>query len=160
MSRFPIVMHMDNYKPGVELEIVKYQSGIDDVIARCMVDVANAIRKLKKTKKIWYTCSTRDVVNWARLLVSDGATFEDTFMYAILNKASSEDKKNIIDAAKSACAVKVEWAWQQEEFGLLTKTLAMTIEKLTKQKENLENHIDGLVEKTKDMRDELNKIDA
>lgn len=144
MSRFPIVIPIEQYKPTEELKILQYQSGIDEEIGSIMVDVGNTIRKLKADKLIWHTCGTRDLVNWARLLACNGNTLQETFEFAILNKCSKEDRKVIVEALHTACEVEFKWVWKKHEFKKLTADMAMDIEKMKKQRDEMRVSLEGL----------------
>lgn len=146
LSRFAMVIPIEHYKPEEELQILQYQSGISMEIGSIMVDIGNAIRKLKEDKKIWYTCGTRDLVNWARLIACNGNTFQDTFEYSILNKCSTEDRKIIMDKVKTASKVEFKWTAKKEEFKLLTEDMQKDIEKMRKEKDELRISLDKLGE--------------
>lgn len=137
LSRFPIVLHYTNYKPDTELEIVKYQSGIDDTIARCMIDVANAIRGLKRDKVIYHTVSTRDIVNWARVFGANGNSVAEAFEFSILNKANEEEREQIVKAATTATEVKISWSWKKEHFRKLTADIQVEIDKLQEKRKKM-----------------------
>lgn len=156
LSRFPIVLYYSNYPPDTEIEIVKYQSGIDDTIARVMIDVGNALRKLKSDKEIYHTVSTRDIVNWARVLNCNGNTIAEAFEFSILNKASVEERELIIKTAASASKINVSWKWKKEEFRLLTADLAADIEKLKEKKRKLMGSISDIETKMEELKKEVN----
>lgn len=156
LSRFPIVLYFKEYDPDTELEIVKYQSGIDDNIARIIVDVGNAIRQLKKERKIWYTCSTRDLVNWARLMACNGNSIEEALCFSVLNKASTEEQPIIKEAIKSASSIQFDWSWTQQNFRKLTNDLLLDIEKLKEKRRKLQEKVDELIDKAKEVKTEAN----
>jgi len=98
-SRFPMVLHLDYPDNKVETRIVTDKSGVPETTAVKMADVANAIRKLKKEEKIFYTCSTRDLIQWGKL-ISAGLKPGDAFAVSIVNKANG-DKDEILKVYKS-----------------------------------------------------------
>jgi MoxR-like ATPase len=157
LSRFPIVLYYSAYQPDTELEIVKYQSGIDETIARVMIDVANALRNLKEKKELYHTISTRDVVNWARVLNCDGNTIAEAFEFSILNKATTEERELIIRTAASASRVSVKWNWKKEEFRSLTADLAADIEALKEKRKKLLASIKEIEGKMEELKEEVEK---
>ena len=157
LSRFPIVLNYRNYDSDTEFEIVKYQSGIEDTIARVMVDVANAIRQKKKDKEIYHTVSTRDVVNWAKVFGSNGNSIAEAFEFAILNKAPSEDRELIVKAAVGASAVKIDWKWEKENFRKLTADIQVEITALQEKKKRLSMAVAKVEAEFKDLKTEVEK---
>lgn len=158
LSRFPVVLQMEYYNPAVELDIIKYQTGIEDAIGRIIVDVGNCLRSLKQKRKIWYTCGTRDLVNWARLICCNGHSLEDTFIYSILNKCSDEEKPIVIKEVKSACKVKFNWASSAETISRkLTDDLAIDIQKLEDKRKSLKDSCDMLQVEISNMKQEIAK---
>lgn len=158
LSRFSIVISMREYSPAVELDIIKIQTGIDDYTGRIMIDVANAIRGLKRKKKIWYTCSVRDVVSWGRLLKSDGVSLGDGFVFAILNKAHIDEHKIISDCVSSATNIDVDWDKSAEDMSrLLTQDIANSIKILEEKRDNLSKILSTLEGNVSRMKLEVNK---
>lgn len=97
-SRFGVILNIKYPEPIIEAKIVSGRTGIEAPMAAVMVDVANKIRDLKAKEDIFYTCSTRDIIQWAKLtLISD---VQSAFEGAILNKAESDYDK-IKDIYKS-----------------------------------------------------------
>ena len=157
MSRFPIVLNYRNYNSDVELDIVKYQSGVEDTIARVMIDVANAIREAKKVKNIYHTVSTRDIVNWAKVFNANGNSIAEAFEFSILNKASIEDRDMIVKIATNASAVKVQWDWKKENFRKLTEDIQVEIEKLKAKRKRLVDAVTKVEQQFTLLRDEVEK---
>lgn len=94
-SRFNIVLRVDYTKPGTEARIIADKTGIDMGDATKMVDVAVALRQAKKDEKIFYTCSTRDLIQWGNLansLTDAGIkdSFGEAFSSAVLNKSNGD----------------------------------------------------------------------
>ena len=158
LSRFPMVLYMTEYEPETELAIVKYQSKVNDVIGRIMVDAANAVRSLKGGKKIWYTCSTRDVVNWGRLSKSKDHSLEESFELAILNKASVEERKDIVRAIKSAVSVSINWKDSADIIRRkLTDDLAIDVKKLEAKRTSLRRVVKELQVTVDSITEEVEK---
>lgn len=156
LSRFPIVICMKEYDPDTELKIIRYQSEVNPIIGAIMVDVANAVRELKRNRKIYYTCSTRDIVNWARLLKADGMGIEDAFIFSILNKASLEEQQEIIKCLKKADKLGIEWRWNRFELDdfakSITANLKLDIDALEKKKNVLVKKVNELLDKGEELK--------
>ncbi len=93
-SRFNIVLKVHYPDNATESRIVQDKTGVDAATANKMADVASALRKAKEDDKIFYTCSTRDLLQWGNLVEQLG--LEDAFIVSILNKANG-DSKSIIE---------------------------------------------------------------
>lgn len=103
VSRFAVVIRFNAYKPEEELEIIKqHVPGINEASAKIMVDVANLVRSLKKDNKIFYTCSPRDVIFWAKAFSTNGHSLRESFQITIANKSSEEDREHIQESISQA----------------------------------------------------------
>lgn len=87
-SRFPMIIHVGFPSKKQEADILVYHTNIDRMLAIKMVDVGRKLRTAKDAGKIFYTCSTRDLIQWARLFPELG--MEDSFTVSVLNKAHGE----------------------------------------------------------------------
>jgi len=136
LSRFPIVLDFEPYTPEQEQKIVEYQSGVNDTMGRVIVDVGNIIRELKHKAEVFYTCSTRDLVSWGRLMTCDTMTIEEAFTCAVLNKATAEEREKILKGIRADLPLRLPWKKSGDYFhDKLTKTLAYDVEQLeTKRK--------------------------
>lgn len=134
LSRFPIVLHINDYTPGEELKIIIYHSRIDDKAGKILIDIASSIRKLKRDRKIWYTCSTRDMINAAKLFVGDKHTLSDVLNWSIRNKASKDEWEEIQKVISNSAAIPLDLSWKHHEVEQLTSDLTADIEELKKQK--------------------------
>lgn len=92
-SRFGVVLEMTYPSRSAEIEIVHTRTGVDKLTVAKMVDIATQIRKAKKEEKVFYTCSTRDLIHWGT--VTNLADIETGFTVSVLNKAM-EDRENLI----------------------------------------------------------------
>jgi midasin (ATPase involved in ribosome maturation) len=157
MSRFKVVMKLGYYDPYVELEILKYQTDIDDNIGRMIIDVGNAIRKLKLDQQILYPCGTRDLVNWAILLACNGNSLAETFKYSVMNKCSDDDARAIAEVAKRALKVEINWNSSKEKIiTSLTSDLVKDIETLKAKKRDLVKSVDDLQAKVAQVKEQIN----
>jgi nitric oxide reductase NorQ protein len=91
LSRFPIILDMGYPEPAIETRVVMEQAGVDQNTAVTMVEAAGLMRRAKKAGEIFYTCSTRDLIQWGRLVPDVG--LEKAFKAAIGNKAKADEVK-------------------------------------------------------------------
>lgn len=87
-SRFNMVLKVHYPDNTTESKIVQDKTGVDAPTANKIADVAVALRKAKSDDKIFYTCSTRDLLQWGKLVKELG--MEDAFIVTILNKANGD----------------------------------------------------------------------
>lgn len=87
-SRFGVILNVSYPDPIVEVQIVAGKTGIDPAVAASMVDVATKIRELKAKEEVFYTCSTRDLIQWGKL--SKVTDMVRAFDSAVLNKAEGD----------------------------------------------------------------------
>lgn len=94
-SRFTMIITLVWPGKKDEIKIVTQHTGIGSLTAAKIVDVASLIRRAKQDNKIFYTCSTRDLIHWAKLI--DDLDVEKGFNLAVLNKAPQADRKILIE---------------------------------------------------------------
>lgn len=87
-SRFGMILNMEYPKPQIETEIVEGKGHVPYEVATQIVDVAVKIRQAKEKSQVFYTCSTRDIIQWAALTGKLG--FVDAFEVTLLNKANGD----------------------------------------------------------------------
>lgn len=87
-SRFGMILNMEYPAPKVEAEIVEGKGKVPYEMATQIVDVAVKIRQAKEKNKVFYTCSTRDIIQWASLV--DKLGLVDAFEVSLLNKANGD----------------------------------------------------------------------
>lgn len=87
-SRFPMIIDMAYPEPKIEVEILEKRTGVPKKDAVLMVDVGLALRQAKDNDDIFYTCSTRDLIQWGELEQHLG--LDDAFKVTILNKAEGD----------------------------------------------------------------------
>lgn len=100
LSRFPVVIQT-NYPDAVhEIEIIKsHVPSVKDEDASVMVRIAEEIRKGKKNNSINFICSTRELINWAKL--TDAVGLKAAAELAVLNKCELDtDKTTVTDIFK------------------------------------------------------------
>lgn len=94
LSRFPVVLNFDYPDSESEAKAIKdHVPGFKIADARSIVVVANELRKLKASHKIFYTCSTRDLISWATMWQEFGRDI--AFVYSVLYRAGSTDAEGI-----------------------------------------------------------------
>ena len=122
-SRFAIILTL-HYPPAkVEAKIVADKTGVSLEDATKMADVAVALRKAKADEKIFYTCSTRDLLHWGELC--DVLDPGEAFRVSILNKAGIESEaiyniyshiiKRYIQLEQPDVTLTVEWFEQEAQ---------------------------------------------
>jgi MoxR-like ATPase len=87
-SRFHMIINVDYPEPEVEVEIVKQKCNVPEKTARLMVDFGQAVRKAKREDEVFYTCSTRDLIQWGAL--SNHLPIDQAFEVTVLNKANGD----------------------------------------------------------------------
>jgi len=87
-SRFGMILNLDYPSTKIETKVVQGKAGVDYSLACQLVDVAQRIRKAKANSEVFYTCSTRDLLQWGSLI--DDLGIMDAFEVAILNKANGD----------------------------------------------------------------------
>jgi MoxR-like ATPase len=90
-SRFNMILLVDYPDNATEARIVHDKTGVAITDANKMADIAVALRLAKEKEEIFYTCSTRDLLQWGHLIKDLG--MEDAFMVSVLNKANGDKEK-------------------------------------------------------------------
>ncbi len=135
LSRFPIVIQTQYPDAVREMEIIRTHSPkTTDKEASLMVRVAEEIRKGKANSSLSFICSTRELINWAKL--SQFMPIEQAVEIALLNKVElPSDKKTVEDIIKL-------------QVGKWTKKQLMTI-----------SEIEAQIEQSKIRMKELENVD-
>ncbi len=92
-SRFPVILLVGIPENKIERDVLKaHEPLLSDEDATKIMSVANFLRQQKKKEEIFYTCSTRDLIQWAKMtvLLNDLA---QAFKVTILNKANGDSEK-------------------------------------------------------------------
>jgi cobaltochelatase CobS len=101
MSRFQMVLNIEYPSVAMERKIVKLKGSVDEWLASLMVDTSKAIRQVKEKEELYYSCSTRDLIQWG--LLTKWFKLEDAFSMAILYKAEKEERSLIWKIFRDAC---------------------------------------------------------
>lgn len=115
LSRFGMVLEMSYPSAEVETRILT-EAGVDEKYAPKMVDFATHTRRLKKEGKLFYTCSTRDLLHWGAVIEELG--LQRAFEVAVQAKATG-DQDALVEAYKY---VLKEW----EKYEKMTRSLNVT----------------------------------
>ncbi len=89
-SRFGMILNLEYPSPRQEQAILVSKGGIDQSLAARLVDLAVAIRKAKEKAEVFYTCSTRDLLQVAEL--SKHLPIDQAISLTIVNKANGDGK--------------------------------------------------------------------
>lgn len=106
VDRFPIVLNVDYPSKGKEMKIICARAGMSETYGQDaagnrspipvrMVEFALAMRKLRNDQKIVFTCSTRQLINWARLTIDRGV--KNAAMLVFAGKMEDAERKYLID---------------------------------------------------------------
>lgn len=122
-SRFEMVLKVAYPDPKTEAEIVAGKSGCSLEDATRMADVAAALRTAKSKDKIFYTCSTRDLIHWGKL--TKHLSPKDAFISSILNKCDGDDEEvarifqgvigTYIKLSKAGHPLNIDWIKKEKE---------------------------------------------
>ncbi|MCK9544912.1 MAG: AAA family ATPase [Novosphingobium sp.] len=106
LSRFPIIQSVEY--SNKEVDIISDRTGLKKQDAEKVAMIAKEIRDLKNKEKISYTCSTRDILAFSKLLVN-GFKIQDAFMLSIANKvATKEEKVGVMKVAEFVTGEKMD----------------------------------------------------
>lgn len=87
-SRFNIIISMDYPEAKIEAQVVAAKTGVKQEVANVMVDIARQVRDAKGRGEIFYTCSTRDLIQWGNLMADIDQN--EAFEVAVLSKANGD----------------------------------------------------------------------
>ncbi len=86
ISRFTAVIYVQVPNADIEMKIL-IDKGATPKDAQDLVQLAGQLRKFKKDEKIYYFCSTRDIIH-AVDLIKGGLKLNDASMFAVFGKMS------------------------------------------------------------------------
>lgn len=98
MNRFAVTIRMDYLPADKEAKVVEAKAGIDAHFAKRMVEVANEVRKARKSatnRQLVATVSTRDLIEWADLTANTGLSARQAAEYSFLNRINEADAEVI-----------------------------------------------------------------
>lgn len=143
-SRFSIVLQVHYPKPAIETKILVDKAGVSAEDATKMVDVANALRKAKKDDKVFFTCSTRDLLHWADV-VAKGVKPNDAFRVAVLNK-TGQDAETVAKVYETVLS---------EYIALESHDLTLTVDWFKSQRTALEADFASFEARKTEIREEI-----
>lgn len=135
LSRFPIVVQTTYPDAMHEMEIIlSHVPSIKEKEMNLMVRVAEDIRKGKKNNTIGFICSTRELINWAKLTEKVG--IKAAAELAVLNKCELDtDRKTVEDIFKMM-------------FGKWEKKQVMTLTEIEAQLESMKKDVKTIEEQS------------
>ena len=153
LSRFNTVIDIDIPDEGTEQTLIVEQTGITEPQATKLVMMATKLRKAREDEKIYYYCSTRDLIHAGKLLKRK-IPIKHAVLYAILNKMNKEERTII--------KTLIEKTLQLPDDELQSyQTLKEQYEKLTSETKDREQEIKDLKKKLADLSEDLiNKMKA
>jgi cobaltochelatase CobS len=101
MNRFSLTVRMGYLPKAAEVKVLIDKTGIDQAMAKKLVEVANDVRDAADPKRISgapgssrlvSVVSTRDCLEWADAIVGMGLTPKDAAEYAFLSRISDTDQ--------------------------------------------------------------------
>ncbi len=103
IDRFPIVLEIPYPQASEEKAIVSAHTGLSDTPAKTgersiltrMVELAGTLRKMNDDAQLVFTCSTRQLIYWGKLIENYGV--KKAAQITLVNKADIEDRNKIID---------------------------------------------------------------
>lgn len=108
-SRFGLTLYVDYPQQNDEIAILVEQGGCTVTSATVISEVAVRLRKARKEGKVYYKCSTRDCISWAKLVEDLG--IENAFRVTVGNKSKSDESavsEVISEVIKTAASIKDE----------------------------------------------------
>lgn len=96
-SRFGMIINLNYPSPKIESVILQTKGGLEQDIADKLVDIAVEVRKLKTAGELFYTLSTRDLLQCANLVKP--LSLAQAIKLTIINKANG-DGQAIADVVK------------------------------------------------------------
>lgn len=87
-SRFGMILELNYPTPAQERKIVEGKGQTSPEVASLLVDIGTAIRRAKKADQVFFTCSTRDLIQTAQLVEPVGLA--DALTIGIVNKANGD----------------------------------------------------------------------
>lgn len=91
MSRFGVIVQIHYPRPEYEKAVLIHKAGADEELANKAIDIAITLRRAKKDGDIYYTCSTRDLIQFCRL--AKLMPINDAIQLTIINKANGDGDK-------------------------------------------------------------------
>lgn len=152
-SRFPIILNVD-YSPN-EIDILTERTGVDEKTATDLVMVAREVRKHKEDSKITYTCSTRDLISCADLMVA-GLDKEAAVEVSIINKANGDERKALKTLFSLITDGRISIPDTSDSYESITE-LQEKAKEFSKEKKKLQDRVSDLEREVKNKEGEVEK---
>lgn len=102
IDRFQIILDVDYPSIDHEIKILEAHTGMKDEktpegtdsVIRRMVTIASVLRKQHKEQKLVFNCSTRQLINWAKLIPDYGVI--ESANISVVNKAEEKTDRQVI----------------------------------------------------------------
>lgn len=106
MNRFSLTVQMDYLPMDKECKVLVAKTGIDSQLARQLVETAVEVRNARTTgsDRVCSTVSTRDLLEWADVIVGLKMTPLEAAYYAFMNRASEKDRDIIKNFVEDKCS--------------------------------------------------------
>ena len=101
VNRFDITVQVGPLPTSVEIKVVMNRTNVVQADAEKIVRVAAGLRSLNDSGRISVDASTRTTIKVGRL-VNAGLSVKDAYKLAVMNGASIDERKDVIDAISSA----------------------------------------------------------
>lgn len=145
LSRFHAVLNVSVLPEIEESKLLYSQVGLEEQNCIKLVKFGTALREEKKKNNIFYFCSTRDLVQAAKLQKT-GLTFEVSVEHAICNKMSAGERKEIEAVIKQHI----------KESAKKMKTFL----EMEKEYKEMENNLSRVSNENKELRDQVAKLSS
>ena len=149
MSRFALITELKYPNKETEAQIIHNQTLIPHQDASYIADLGQKIRKAKRNNDIFYTCSTRDLIQMASLTKHLDIT--EAYQLSIVNKSSSEDKEFLNSLCSGPPVILGDDPLSSVT--ALYKKLVAKEKALDKEKEVLEARGENLDDKEREMKE-------
>lgn len=166
LSRFPVIMNIEYSE--FEHDIILEQGGIEKKDADLLMNIANELRSSKANNNISYTCSTRDLIQCAKL-IAGGMAFEFAMEIALLNKAPKNERAGILKLLEICLGKEIKFSSgktfksikhffkEYEEADKKFTDIKNDLEQMKQKANNLETQRDQVIAERDNLRADLEK---
>ncbi len=99
MSRFAAILNIPTLSEADEHQLLTELHGVESNVAYKLVQLGTTLRKFKSEEKIFYFCSTRDLVHAGNM--SKKLAFEVACQVSVFNKMSGDEREIVKSAVGS-----------------------------------------------------------
>lgn len=147
LSRFGVVIQMEHLSPPKEQKLIEDFGGVPEKTAALLTRAGEILRKAWRDEEISLFCSTRDLLQSARL-INGGTKFDKAISVALVNKGVSvEERNNIRKFLEPVCKMEVEgkhvsYRMNEDVAKKLTEILTQLADEMRNRK-TLQLHLDA-----------------